>query len=192
MNPNLPAFKNSELRAKARAIYAPVWAKLNKRVDHERGKYQTLSAKNHDEIGRVLKLHLIMEHYIEKFLTDQAGLTEQRLTKLTFAQKVQRLPDTGMIGVVKPGISSFNQVRNRFAHSLSTSLSRISTVDLDAIVSLLDEGEIQRSKIERIEAFCFLSFACLLVTPPKLASQLEAANKQVLQLLLAAKEAHDA
>lgn len=70
-------------------------------------------------IGRILRSHLYVEHYLTEFLEK----TNPRLgsladARLTFAQKVNLLNLDRRLAQVLPGIKRLNTIRNRLAHRL--------------------------------------------------------------------------
>ncbi|MDO9112471.1 MAG: hypothetical protein Q7U63_01615 [Polaromonas sp.] len=81
--------------------------------------------QNVAEIGRILRAHLFVEHYLTQYVAQAnprlGSLTEARAT---FAQKVALLdavnPD---IATMLPGIKRLNAIRNRLAHNLGTQVS---------------------------------------------------------------------
>lgn len=78
--------------------------------------------QNVEVIGRILRAHLFVEHYVGEYLAlanpRLGSLTEARAT---FAQKVALLdginPD---IAAILPGVKRLNAIRNRLAHNLGT------------------------------------------------------------------------
>lgn len=89
-----------------------------------------------DELGLILKCHLIIEHYIDEFLVI-AYPTIKSLTRirLTFNQKLELInnPHTE-IGMLYPSIKCLNALRNKFSHKLAY---KIKTEDLNEIHALM-------------------------------------------------------
>ena len=76
-------------------------------------------------IGRILRAHLYVEHYLDQYLEK----TNPRLgplagARLSFAQKIELLDPTDpqLIEIV-PGIKHLNTIRNRLAHKLSGTIT---------------------------------------------------------------------
>jgi hypothetical protein len=103
----------------------PHWPVIEEHFERENRAFISLTRSNHDVIGRVLKCHLIVEHYLNRFLVAHFEIDNFDEVRLTFAQKAQLLPDRASAAAfVKPGIVQLNRIRNRFGHSLGAELSR--------------------------------------------------------------------
>lgn len=72
-------------------------------------------------IGRILRSHLFVEHYLNEHLTKanpRLGSVEK--ARLTFAQKVSLIDaDDARLREILPGVKHLNSIRNRLAHRLS-------------------------------------------------------------------------
>lgn len=77
-----------------------------------------------DRIGRVVRAHLFVEHYLSIFLESQcSGLAPLDSARLSFAQKTSLLrTDHQTVGFLRPGIKRLNVIRNRVAHTLKAEL----------------------------------------------------------------------
>lgn len=77
-------------------------------------------------MGRVLRSHLIVEHYMTAYLqkvNPNLGVIDE--ARIGFAQKVDLLGDHDiLITELIPGIRRVNTVRNRLAHNLSVSVTQ--------------------------------------------------------------------
>ncbi len=165
-----------------REIYAPAISALEKQVLIEKNKYKLLTEKDHDSIGRVLKHHLIVEKYMDVYLETELKMPKKNVKECTFAQKLDKLPNNGVLDIIRPGISELNYVRNKFAHNINTSLSKINTSEIDKVVAYIRVSS-AATKIERIENFSYLACTFLTVMPPNLAKKIEAANVRVMKIL---------
>lgn len=97
----------------------PHLPEIEESFERENERFKSLLAQAHDLIGRVLKCHLIVENYLDRFLTAHLNVSKLADAKLSFFQKVQLLPSEGhAIAFVKPGIAKLNSVRNKFGHTL--------------------------------------------------------------------------
>src|SRR5437016_4257424 len=74
------------------AELAPQSPKIEKRFNQENEAFKKLLARDHDLIGRVLKCHLIIENYINRYLESVSPSHNWRSAKLYFAQKIKLLP----------------------------------------------------------------------------------------------------
>jgi hypothetical protein len=81
--------------------------------------------QNVEVIGRILRAHLFVEHYLAEYLTQaNPRLGSLADARATFTQKVALLdaanPD---IANMLPGIKRLNVIRNRLAHNLGAQVS---------------------------------------------------------------------
>lgn len=96
-------------------------------------------------IGRVLRAHLFVEHYLTEYLEKaNPKLGSQAKARLSFGQKAALLnPIDVQIVELLPGILHLNAIRNRLAHQLSITLTqKDSKIFLGAKMfkALRDEG----------------------------------------------------
>jgi hypothetical protein len=104
-------------------------------------------------LGRVLKCHLIVEHYLNRFLVAHFGIDNFDDVRLTFAQKAKLLSDRAAAAFVKPGIVQLNRIRNRFGHSLGAELSDADLGSIRTVLDIARRGVTFGSPVEAIEAF---------------------------------------
>lgn len=88
--------------------------------------WQRIESVDYDTLGYLLSCHLIIEHYLDHFLStypnDPFGWES---AKLTFGQKValiSKLPFPEPYNL-PPVIKHLNTLRNRFGHNINTKLS---------------------------------------------------------------------
>jgi hypothetical protein len=77
-----------------------------------------------DAIGRILRAHLYVEHYMTEYVRHaNPRLGSIADARLSFNQKLALLDDA-LVGVseIKPGIAQLNKIRNRLAHRLCVQL----------------------------------------------------------------------
>lgn len=150
-------------------ILQPYWDQIETHFNNENARFKALLARDHDELGRVLKCHLIVENYLDRYLARTFGLVNLDAARLTFAQKAKLLPNSGSTAsFVKPGILKLNSIRNKFGHNLKEELS---VNDLGAINDVLDvarQGIVFSNAVERIEAFTTICCTWLVVPPTQL------------------------
>ena len=91
----------------------------------EFGKMQHRWKQDVEAIGRILRSHLYVEHYMTEYLekaNPRLGSVER--SRLSFVQKLELLdPKDIRISEVLPGIRHLNTIRNRLAHQLSTTVT---------------------------------------------------------------------
>jgi hypothetical protein len=147
----------------------PHYDKIEEHFEFENDKFKTLLQHDHDLVGRVLKCHLIIEHYLERFLADHYGIDDIDNAKLSFFQKAQLLPNKkSAAAFVKPGILKLNSIRNRFGHTLQPDLSKEELGKIGDVLSVVREGVEFDSPIEAIEAFTTVAVTFLIVPPKEL------------------------
>jgi len=88
-------------------------------------RFNELWEQNLDLIGRVLRAHLVVEHFLTEFIhARNPDLPSLHAAGLTFNQKLKLLPDDAInIKMLKPGIRKLNRIRNRIAHNLALELT---------------------------------------------------------------------
>jgi hypothetical protein len=144
----------------------PHMARIEEHFNHENEKFKALLARDHDDLGRVLKCHLILERYIDEFLLLHLGIADIERVRLTFFQKAQLLPDANpKIGFIKPGIIEFNAIRNRYGHDLDAEIRLEHTRDIDAVLRIAREGMECPSLLQKVEMFTTIAATFLLVSP---------------------------
>lgn len=90
-------------------------AEIEANFIEENRRYIELFQQDHDLIGRVLKCHLIVEHYLDRFLSSHLNIEALSEVKLSFYQKAKLLPSKeSAAAFVKPGILKLNSIRNQF------------------------------------------------------------------------------
>jgi hypothetical protein len=93
-------------------------------ADKEFGEMVARWDQDVDAIGRILRAHLYVEHYLTEFLRNaNPRLGSLAEAKLSFAQKLALLDtQSPAIADLKPGIAHLNKIRNRLAHRLSAAI----------------------------------------------------------------------
>ena len=81
--------------------------------------------KDVNTIGRILRAHLHVEHYLTEYLRHiNPAIGHLDSARLTFNQKVSLLPsDNGVVNMLIGGIRHLNKVRNRVAHNLEAAVT---------------------------------------------------------------------
>lgn len=157
----------------------PHMAEIEANFIEENRRYIELFQQDHDLIGRVLKCHLIVEHYLDRFLSSHLNIEELSDVKLSFYQKAKLLPSKqSAAAFVKPGILKLNSIRNQFGHTLRPELT---VADLGPINDVLEiaRPQIVPEPIGRIEAFTTVAATFLIVPPPHLQQAFIEAFKDV-------------
>ena len=147
----------------------PHWKEIDAHFEHENNHFKALLAQGHDLLGRVLKCHLIIEHYLGRVLTAHCGIHDLAEAKLSFYQKAKLLPDTASAAAfVKPGILRLNVIRNDFGHTLRPVLRHSDLGPINDALRVARQGVQFKEPIEAIEAFTTVASTFLIVPPPNL------------------------
>ena len=86
-------------------------------------EFSILWSQSVDELGVVLKSHLVIESYMNRFLIKAYPNILWSEMRLTFIQKLSMCDfETSAIQIYSTGIKELNTIRNRFAHRISYQL----------------------------------------------------------------------
>lgn len=90
-------------------------------TDQEFGEMTVRWNQDIESIGRILRSHLYIEHYMTEYIEQSnPRLGSVAKARLTFAQKLALLdPKDRRLQEVKEGVKHLNAIRNRLAHRLS-------------------------------------------------------------------------
>jgi hypothetical protein len=150
-------------------VLKPHWKEIHADFDAHNQRFLQLANTNHDVIGRVLKAHLIVENFLNTFLSAHYGISDLAEVRLTFFQKARLLPDgASSTAFVKPGIVQLNTVRNKFGHRLDFEIQQNEISAIYQVLAIARGGAEFPSPIDAIEAFCPVACAFLSVPPPHL------------------------
>jgi hypothetical protein len=96
-------------------------------ADQELAEVNSRWAQNVDVVGRLLRAHLFVEHYLGEYLAKaNPRLGPVAEAKLSFAQKVAMLDASNNdVAAILPGIRFLNKIRNRFAHNLDAQITEV-------------------------------------------------------------------
>ena len=96
------------------------------KIDEEHRKLVAVWEQDASSIGRILRAHLFVEHFLTALITAKnPKLGSLEKARLSFVQKVELLDtDSLQIRDLLPGIRRLNSVRNRLAHTLHADISK--------------------------------------------------------------------
>lgn len=145
------------------------WPEILSHFNAENEKYKQLFRQDHQNIGRILKCHLIIEKYLNDYIEYHNNISNLSDLRLTFYQKANMLPKTGSsASIVKPGILQINNVRNKFGHNLNTLVSDNDISSVDLLLQSARPELMRCDPITRIEGFTTVACTWLMNTPPDL------------------------
>lgn len=96
-----------------------------KEVDKERIEFNkevlTLLNRQTDELGTILKCHLVIEYYIDNYLKSAyPTVLNWESSRLTFNQKLELINNNRTpVGMYYSSIKCLNSLRNKFSHKIS-------------------------------------------------------------------------
>lgn len=147
----------------------PHWNEIEAHFAHENEQFKAMLAQDHDLIGRVLKCHLIIEHYLDRILVDHYNIQNIEDVKLSYFQKAKLLPDDGAAAAfVKPGILRLNAIRNQFGHTLRPEVQYGDLGPINTVLEVARRGVQFNEPIDAIEAFTSVTCVFLIVPPQHL------------------------
>ena len=151
------------------AYFQPHRAEIEVRFHTENDNYINLMNRPHDIIGRLLKCHPVVEHYLERFLSEHYGIENVQNAKLSFFNKVALLPgQASSAAFVKPGILKLNSLRNQVGHNLGADISFDDLGPINGVLNVARPGIAFQAPIDAIEAFTTVACTWLIVPPKEL------------------------
>lgn len=162
-------------------VIKPHMGGIEKHFSDTNETFNNLMQQSHDDIGRVLKCHLIVEHFLTKFVSDFYKINNIEGLQLRFSQKTELIPKSGIsASFVRPGIIQLNKIRNRLGHDLSTRVESHYVSAIYQVLAVCRKGVQFASPIEAIEAFTPIASAFLSLPPPELQQVFIEAFKKVV------------
>lgn len=150
-------------------VMKPHMSSIERHFTEMNNMFLGLINQPHDNIGRVLKCHLVIENFLTGFLRDYYKIESLDSLKLRFAQKVEIIPRAGVsASFVRPGIIQLNKIRNKFSHDLSTHIEKHDISAIYEVLAVARRKSTFDDPIEAIEAFTPIACAFLSLPPPEL------------------------
>lgn len=163
--------KDIEGIERALEVLAPEWPQIEKEFARQNARYLALASTDHDSIGRVLRIHLVIESFIEDFLAQFYGIEGVRSLRLSFYQKASLLPSQhSSAAFVRPGIIQLNALRNKFGHSLDHKTEQHEISAIYEVLRVARRATAFPDSISAIEAFGPVACAFLSVPPANLSA----------------------
>lgn len=145
----------------------PHWGAIDDHFNRENEAFIRLFGTSHDAIGPILRCHLVLEHYVDRFLTNLLPTLPE--VRLSFAQKAKLLPiERSAAAFVRPGVIHLNAIRNRLAHNLGAQVDLNGLGPILPILEIARPGVVFDSPVAAIEAFTTVACTFLIVPPPEL------------------------
>ena len=155
-------------------VFAPHIETLTKEAQAEVDRFNALFAADHNAIGRVLKVHLVVEHYLDEHLQSKLKIENVEDVRLTFVQKARMLSKKqSSAAFVRAGILQLNAVRNKFSHTLNPTIEWAAVNEIVEALTIARPGVKYAQPIEAIEAFAPVACSFLAETPDTLRTLME-------------------
>ena len=153
---------NPEIQNQILDIFAPIMDELTKEAQAEVDRFDAAFSADHNVIGRVLRVHLVIEQYMNEHIKTEYKINNLEELKLTFRQKVMLLKDGfSASAFVKQGIQNVNSVRNKFSHTLSPQIEWGAINNVMDVLKIARKGIVFSQPIDAIEAFAPVACAFL-------------------------------
>ena len=150
-------------------VLEPHWKQIEEDFDRHNQRFLALAAADHDAIGRILRAHLVIESFLDTFLSYHYGIDNIEELRLSFFQKAKLLPTKGSSSAaIRPGILQVNSVRNKFGHQLNHSIEHHEIGAVLEMLALARKGMHFDDPVVAIEAFAPVACAFLSIPPAHL------------------------
>lgn len=161
-------------------VLAPHWDEVQKHFDRRNAYFLDLISSDHDSLGKVLKCHLVIEKFLDEFLTNFYGFNGFVDFRLSFSQKAQMIPPNSVpASWLRPGILQLNRVRNKLGHTAGYKLDQYDITAIYEVLAVARKGVEFREPTSAIEAFAAVACAFLDVPPKELGQVFEEAFSQI-------------
>lgn len=155
-------------------LFAPIMDELTKEAQEEVDRFDAAFSADHNAIGRVLRVHLVVEQYMNEHIKSTYKINNLAELRLSFAQKAKLLKDDlSPAAFVKAAILNVNAVRNKFSHTLTPKIEWGEVNNVTNVLKIARKGAIYAEPIDAIEAFAPVACAFLIDAPSVRRTQME-------------------
>lgn len=155
-------------------LFAPIMDELKKEAQAEIDRFDAAFSADHNAIGRVLRVHLVIEQYMNEHIKTEYKIMNLEELKLSFSQKIKLLKDDlSAAAFVKQGIQNVNSVRNKFSHTLSPKIEWGAINNVTDVLKIARKDMVYAEPIDAIEAFAPVACAFLINAPSSTRTHLE-------------------
>jgi hypothetical protein len=155
-------------------MFAPIMDELTKEAQAEVDRFDAAFSADHNAIGRVLRVHLVIEQYMNQHISLTYKIDNLEDLRLSFAQKAKLLKDDfSPAAFVKAAILNVNAVRNKFSHTLTPKIEWGEVNNVTNVLKIARKGAVYAEPIDAIEAFAPVACAFLIDSPSIRRTQLE-------------------
>lgn len=165
---------SSEAQQAVLDLFAPIMDDLTKEAQAEIDRFDAAFSADHNAIGRVLKVHLVIEQYLNEHIGAKYKIENLEELRLTFSQKTRLLKDDlSPAAWVKSAIQNVNSVRNKFSHTLTPKINWGEINNIVEVLKIARKGVSYDEPIDAIEAFAPVACAFLIEAPSSRRTQFE-------------------
>ena len=155
-------------------MFAPIMDELTKEAQAEVDRFDAAFSADHNAIGRVLRVHLVIEQYMNQHIKLTYKIDNLEELRLSFAQMAKLLKDDlSPAAFVKAAILNVNAVRNKFSHTLTPKIEWGEVNNVTNFLKIARKGTVYAEPIDAIEAFAPVACAFLINSPSIRRTQLE-------------------
>ena len=157
----------------------PYWEDIQKDYEVSSQELNELLSQDHDQMGLILKIHLIVEYYMTQNLERNFQSVDVNSARLTFNQKINLLPKHDSAAQwLKPGIKELNKIRNKFAHNLKVVIKFEELIEIKKIVKI--SRDISHKSVQKLlNEFAIVAGSFLGSSDPKIVKIFEDAFKKI-------------
>lgn len=155
-------------------LFAPIMDEMSKEAQVEIERFDAAFSADHNAIGRILRVHLVIEQYMNEHIKVEYKIDNLEELRLTFSQKTKLLKDgLSAAAFVKPAIQNVNSVRNKFSHTLAPKIEWGAINNVTDVMKVARKGLVYSEPIDAIEAFAPVACAFLINAPSSRRAQFE-------------------
>lgn len=155
-------------------LFAPLMDEMTKEAQAEIDRFDAAFSADHNAIGRILRVHLVIEQYLNEHIKAEYKIDNLEELKLTFTQKTKLLKDgLSAAAFVKSAIQNVNSVRNKFSHTLTPKIEWGAINNVTDVLKVARKGAVYSEPIDAIEAFASVACAFLINAPSSRRTQFE-------------------
>ena len=157
---------SAEIQQTVLDLFAPYVDEMTNEAKAEIERFDAAFSADHAAIGRVLRVHLVIEQYMNEHIKEAYKIENLEELRLTFLQKTKMLKgDYSAASFVKPGIQNINAVRNKFSHELNPKIEWGAINNVTDVLDIARKGVTYQEPIDAIEAFAPIACAFLINAP---------------------------
>jgi hypothetical protein len=169
-----PEVLSTEAQQAMLDLFAPIMDELTKEAQVAIARFDAAFSADHNAIGRVLKVHLVIEQYLNEHIKAKYKIQNLEELRLSFTQKTLLLKDDlSPAAWVKSAIQNVNTVRNKFSHTLTPKIEWGAINNVIDVLKIARKGVVYKEPIDAIEAFAPVACAFLIEAPSSTRIHLE-------------------